>query len=104
MKGLPQKHFLLIVLMAYLAFAAFFAESFIFTHLHHEHDHDSAEGTCSVCNEIELAQFLLEGLGHIGVILCVAGFITHAKKYIKKIVLIYLAAITPVALKVRLNS
>ncbi|MDR0718146.1 MAG: hypothetical protein LBF78_00815 [Treponema sp.] len=103
MKSFPKNPVLLIVLMAYLGFTAFFAENFIFTHLHHNHNRHGAGGCCSVCTEIKLAQLLVEGLCHIGITALIAGLITHAKKYIKKIALIYLEVITPVALKVRLN-
>jgi hypothetical protein len=103
-RNLSQKPLLLIVLMVYMAFTAFLAENFIFTHLDHDHDHDGAGGCCSICYEMELAQLLLEGLGRIGIILCVAGLITHAKERIRKPSLIYPMVMTPIALKVRLNT
>jgi hypothetical protein len=90
--------------MAYLTFTAFFAESFIFTHLHHEHDRNGTHGSCSVCNEIERDQLILESLGRIGIAACLAGFIAHAKKQIKKHSLLDHTVMTPIALKVRLNT
>jgi hypothetical protein len=103
-KRLAQKPLLLIVLMVYLVFTAFFAENFICPHLDHDHDRDGAGGCCSVCYEIELAQVLLEGLGRIGIILCAACLITYTKERIKKPALLYLMVLTSIALKVRLNT
>jgi hypothetical protein len=103
-KNILKKPLFLIILMAYFTFTAFFAESFIFASLHHEHDRHGTHGSCSVCNEIERAQLILESLGRIGIAACIAGFITYAKKQIKKHSLPDHAAMTPIALKVRLNT
>ncbi|MDR2447203.1 MAG: hypothetical protein LBD58_07950 [Treponema sp.] len=104
MAYLPQRKLSLIVLTVYLAFTAFLAESFIFRELNHEHDHNGADGCCSICYEIELAQLLLEGLGRIGVVVLAASVIAYAKKQARKPVLIYRAVITPISLKVKCNS
>jgi hypothetical protein len=103
-KNIRKEPLFLIVLLLYAAFTAFFEESFIFTHLCHAHDHNGAGESCSVCYEIERAQLLLEGLGRIGVMLFVAGLVAYAKKPVKKPALTVFAALTPVALKVRLNT
>jgi hypothetical protein len=103
-RNLSKKPLLLIVLTVYLGFTAFFAENFILTHLNHDHDHDGAGGCCSICYEMELAQLLLEGLGSVGIILSVAGLITYAKECIRKPSLMYPMVLTPIALKVRLNT
>jgi hypothetical protein len=103
MVNLPQKKLGIIVLTAFLAFTAFFAESFIVTSRNHEHDHDGADGCCSVCYKIELAQLVLEGLGRIGIIALIAGFITYTQSGAKKPAVLFQFALTPIALKVRLN-
>ncbi|MDR0706546.1 MAG: hypothetical protein LBF60_01535 [Treponema sp.] len=104
MAYLPQRKLSLIVLMAYLAFTAFLAESFIFTELDHKHDHNGAGGSCSMCDKIELAQLLLEGLERVGVIVLAAGVIVYAKKQVRKPIGMYRAVITPISLKVKCNS
>ena len=87
MIDLPQKKSKFIVLIAYLAFTAFFAESFIFTQLNHEHNHDGIDDCCSVCDEIALAQLLLESLGRIAFIAVAIGVMSYTKKQIKKIII-----------------
>jgi hypothetical protein len=103
-KNIQKKPLFLIILLLYAVFTAFLEASFIFTHLYHAHDHNGAGESCSVCYEIEAAQLLLEGLGRIGMTLFVAGLVAYAKKTIKKPALTAPAVITPVTLKVRLNT
>jgi hypothetical protein len=102
MANLPQKKLSLVVFMAYLIFTAFFAEYFIVTQSNHEHDHED-DGCCSICHEIKIFQALLEGFGRVGVIVLAAGFILYTKEAVKKPEFI-LNAVTPIALKVRINS
>ncbi|MDR0374361.1 MAG: hypothetical protein LBH85_01375 [Treponema sp.] len=104
MKNIQKKPLFLIILLLYAAFTVFFEESFIFTHLCHAHDHNGVGESCSVCYEIERAQLLLEGLGRIAVALFVAILVAYAKKPVKKLALTAHAALTPVTLKVRLNT
>jgi hypothetical protein len=101
---MSKRPVVLIILTLYLIFTAFFAESFIFTHLHHEHNHASRHGACSVCEELELAQAIIEGLGRAGIAVFAACFMIYARSRIKKQPLPYNAVITPVYLKVRLNT
>jgi hypothetical protein len=103
-KNIQKKPLFLIILLLYVAFTAFFEESFIFTHLYHAHDHNGAGESCSVCYEIEAAQLLFEGLGRIGITLFAAGLVAYVKKNIKKPALTAYAVLTPVTLKVRLNT
>ncbi|MDR3357222.1 MAG: hypothetical protein LBO04_08585 [Spirochaetaceae bacterium] len=99
-----RKPVVLFILTAYLAFTSLYAETYIFTHIHHEHNRAGRHGACSVCEEIELAQALLEGLGRIGVAAFVAGFIAYAKPQARRQPSPDYAAATPVTLKVRLNT
>jgi hypothetical protein len=102
MTNLSQKNSALLVFTAYLIFAAFFAEYFIVTQSNHEHDHDD-DGCCSICYKIKIVQSLLEGFMRVGAIILVAGFILYIKEAVKKSEFI-LNAVTPVVLKVRINS
>jgi hypothetical protein len=97
-----QRKLGLVVFTAYLIFTAFFAEYFIVTQSSHEHDHDD-DGSCSICHEMEIFQALLEGFGRAGIIVLVAGFISYIKEAVKKPEFI-LNAVTPIVLKVRINS
>jgi hypothetical protein len=94
----------LVVLFVFLTFTAFYAESFVFTHLEHEHDHDGTGGSCSLCFEIELVLMLLEGFERIACIALIASLAAYGKKLVLPPIPVYAAAITPVTLKVRLNS
>jgi hypothetical protein len=91
-RNLSQKPLLLIILTAYMAFTALVTGNYIFERL--DHEHDGAGRSCSVCHEIALAQLLLEGLGRIGIILPIAGFVVYAKEHIKKPSLMYRAILT----------
>jgi hypothetical protein len=87
----------LIVLTACLALAAVSAEFFVFTHL----DHDCIGENCSVCLQIEIAQRVLEGLGHIGIIVLVIGFFAKTKQCIKSTPFSYTFTTSPILLKVK---
>ena len=102
-KYVPQKTLFLIVVMAYVAFTAFFAEHYIVSQRFHKHDRHGAEGTCSVCSELERAQLLLESLGRIRFIAQAAGCIAYAKNHVTKPALVFSAAPTLVSLKIRFN-
>jgi hypothetical protein len=92
-----------IVLPAFLAFTAFYAESFVIAHLDHEHDHDGADGTCSLCSELERVILLVEGLGRIACAVFAAFGAFHSAKPIAAMAAVYRAGPTLLALKVRLN-
>jgi hypothetical protein len=104
MARLSQRRLTLVVLTAYLAFTAFFEESFIFTELSHEHNHAGADGCCSICDQIELAQLLFDGLGRIGLAILAADRFIRVKNRVKKPVAMCRAVVTPVSLKVKCNS
>jgi hypothetical protein len=100
----PPKSLGLVVLLVFLTFTAFYAESFVLTHLSHEHDHNGANGGCALCFEIEMVIMLLEGFGRvIGAVFAVAT-IAYIKKFTPKPIVFYGITPTQVALKVRLNS
>ncbi|MDR2098057.1 MAG: hypothetical protein LBP37_06015 [Spirochaetaceae bacterium] len=101
---MSRKPVVLFILTAYLAFTAIYAESYIFTHIHHEHNHSGRHGACSVCDEMEFAQALLEGFGRIAIAAFLAGFIIYAKKQLKIHLSPDYTVMTPVTLKVRLNT
>jgi hypothetical protein len=103
-KNMSKRPIVLIILTLYLVFTAFFAEYFVSTRLHHTHDRAARHGACSVCEELELAQAIIEGLGRIGAAVLAACFAVYAKSQITKRSEPYNAAITPVTLKVRLNT
>jgi hypothetical protein len=94
----------LVILLAFLTFTAFYAESFVLTHLEHEHDHDGADGCCSLCSEIETVIMLLEGFGRIVCAVLAAAIIVCIKTFTPKPAAAYGIPPTPVALKVRMNS
>jgi hypothetical protein len=101
---MPPRKPCLVLLLAFLTFTAFYAESFIFTHLEHEHDHDGADGCCSLCSEIETVIMLLEGFGRIAGLALAAVVIACIKECSPKPAVAYGIPPTPVALKVRINS
>jgi hypothetical protein len=90
--------------MVFMVFTAFYAESFIFTHLEHEHDHNGAGGCCSLCSEIELVLMLLEGFERIACIILAAVGIACITRRVPVPAAVYGVVPTPVTLKVRLNS
>ena len=103
-KGLPQKSLFLALVMAHVAFAAFFAEYHTVSLRHHEHNRHGTEGACSVCFELERSQILLESLGRLGCIVLAAGCIILGAKDLTKPGPAFCAAPSLIALKVRLNS
>ena len=101
MRFLPQKKVRLVVLLAFLALAAVFAEAFVFTAL----DHDCIGEYCPICPQIEMAQRLLDGLGRIGAIGLVAAFAAAcASPAAKNPGLQRPASLTLVSLKIKYNS
>jgi hypothetical protein len=94
----------LVLLFAFLTFTAFYAESFIFTHLEHEHDHDGADGCCALCSEIEIVIMLLEGFGRIACAVLAAAIVAHIQVLSPKPIAACGIPPTPVTLKVRMNS
>ncbi|MDR0663478.1 MAG: hypothetical protein LBF80_05295 [Spirochaetaceae bacterium] len=101
---MSKKPAVLIILTLYLVVTAFFAESFIFTHIHHEHNHAARHGACSVCEELELAHAIIEGLGRVGAAVLALCFIIYAGSRDKRQPAPFTTAITPVTLKIRLNT
>jgi hypothetical protein len=99
----PLKKAGIIILLAFLTFTAFYAESFVFTRLGHEHDHHGADGGCSLCSELEQVLLLFEGLGRIGCAVFAAVCITCGIKRVLGMATVYRAGPTLLALKVRLN-
>lgn len=104
MKYDARSPLLLIAITAYLAFTASFEESYILAHVHHEHDHAGASGSCSVCTMVERAALLLEGFGRISVVLQSGRLIVPVRGRTKRPPAPDYAAVTPVTLKIRLNS
>jgi hypothetical protein len=104
MTRVPSKTLRLIVLLAFLMFTGFYAETFVLTHISHEHDHDGADGGCALCSEIETAVMLLEGFGRVAGVILAAAAIAYIKKFTLKPAVIYDTPLTPVALKIRINS
>jgi hypothetical protein len=94
----------LVLLLAFLTFTAFYAESFVLAHLEHEHDHDGADGCCSLCSELETVIMLLEGFGRIGCAVLAAALVARLKTFSPKPAAACGIPPTPVALKVRMNS
>jgi hypothetical protein len=92
-----------VVLPAFLAFTAFYAESFVFAHFDHEHDHDGADGSCSLCSELERVILLVEGLGRMACAVFAAFGVFLGAKPIAAMAAVYRAVPTLLALKVRLN-
>ncbi|GHV10128.1 hypothetical protein FACS189485_23100 [Spirochaetia bacterium] len=90
----------LIVLTAFLALSAVFAEGFLFTHL----DHDCIGEHCSVCLQIEITQNLLEGLGRMGIFALAAGLIPQIFAITKSRPSFALIPQTLVCLKIKYNS
>jgi hypothetical protein len=100
----PPKSLGLVVLLVFLTFTAFYAESFVLTHFSHEHDHNGAGDGCALCSEIEQVMMLLEGFGRVIGAIFTAVIITYINKIILKSAVVYGTSPTPVMLKVRLNS
>ncbi|MDR0644034.1 MAG: hypothetical protein LBG05_03825 [Treponema sp.] len=96
-----QNRVWLIILTACLALTAVRAEIFIFTHL----DHDHTGETCPICLQIEMARCLLEKLGRVG---SAASLTFFAADYVKTQVrfaeIFFFPTITPVSLKIKINS
>jgi hypothetical protein len=87
--------------MACLALLAVFAEIFIFTHL----IHDCTGEDCAICEQIEIAQRVLEKLGRIAAAVFLAFTIAdYTKLLVKPSVAFLFQPSTPVSLKIRINS
>ncbi|MDR1216609.1 MAG: hypothetical protein LBK25_08005 [Treponema sp.] len=95
-----QKRFWLIVLTACLTVIAIFAEFFICTHL----DHDCVGDACSICLQIEVAQHLLEKLGRLGAMALLAFALGNYTKILVKLSVVFCSSITPVSLKIKINT
>jgi hypothetical protein len=100
MAGVSKKRLALIVLAACVALAAVFSEAFVFSHI----DHDCIGEDCPVCLQIETALNLLEGLGLLSAITLFCVLKLYSRFVIKKINSICIALMTPVTLKIKLNS
>jgi hypothetical protein len=100
MDRFSQKRLPLIILTAYIALAAVFAEAFVFAAL----DHDHVDGDCPVCLQIEAAQNLVKGFVLINLAILLTGLAVYAKTFVKNSTISYCILPTPVLLKVRSNS
>jgi hypothetical protein len=103
MVRVPLKKAGMIVLLAFLTFTVFYAESFVFTYLDHEHDHDGADGCCSLCSELEQVLLLFEGFGRMACAVFIALSVIYGTKRVSGMAAAYRAVPTLLALKVRLN-
>jgi hypothetical protein len=103
MKTVPRTSILWVLLTAFLSFTAFYAQSYIAAQLHHEHDHEDADGRCSVCHKIELATLFLEGLGRAAAAAIVLRVFLYAKRAMRKQTPVFCRIPSLIALKVRLN-
>lgn len=90
----------LIVLTACLALSAVFAGGFVFANL----NHDCIGEHCSVCLQIEIAQNLLEGLGHFTYGALAACLVPQIFVIIKSRLCFSVLPQTLVELKVQYNS
>jgi hypothetical protein len=101
MSNLSQKRFWFTVLTTYLAAIAVSTEAFILTHL----DHDCTGESCPTCARIEVAQRLMERLGRIAVAAFLAFCVADCVKLlVKSSAALLLPPITPVSLKIKINS
>jgi hypothetical protein len=99
----PHRRIRLTVLTAFLVLSALSAESYLVTHLNHEHNLEGPEKSCVVCYGIASARLFLEGLERGGLLPLAALCMVRVKGRVEKAAPFTLAALTPVALKTRLN-
>jgi hypothetical protein len=102
MVNLPKRAGLA-VLILYFALAAFSAESYLLTRLNHEHSLEAPGESCTVCYGIASARLFLEGLGRTGLLVLAALCMACLRGPVEKSASLVPAALTPVALKTRLN-
>jgi hypothetical protein len=81
----------------WLAVAVIFAGVFVIE----ERDHDCPGEACHVCQEIQIAQRLIEAFVRLGISIFVIGFISYIKFFIRPQTFFY--QVSPIELKVKLN-
>ncbi|MDR1315942.1 MAG: hypothetical protein LBK13_03620 [Spirochaetales bacterium] len=91
---------LFIVFLVCVMFFAVFAETFIADHF----DHDCSGESCTVCLHIQTVQNLLKCLGLIILLVSGAGLVFRTIRSLQRGGAFRTSCLTPVALKVRLNS
>jgi hypothetical protein len=84
-----------------LVMAAVSVEAFI--HRHSDHDHDGAEGACSVCMQLAIAQHMLDSLACIALALS-ASFAADANKPATVQFFCVASPLTLISLKVQFNT
>ena len=96
----------LIALAIYIMFIVGFLLSsvFIFTHIHHQHDHDGPDGGCTTCAHLMAFENLIKTLTTaLAGTLLVFGHFTAVRSILKSIDY-HMDCITPVRLKVKNNN
>jgi hypothetical protein len=83
----------------WLTAAVIFAGVFVIEE--RDHDHDYIGEACHICQEIQIAQRLIEAFVRLGVSILVVGFISYIKTSIKPQRFLY--QVSPIELKVKLN-
>ena len=102
-KSTKKRIIALAFLVCFLA-AVILSTAFILTHADHEHDHNGAKGSCTICAQIQSAENLIKqfSTAFLGVLFAIAGLYTFVRTL--KVISVYVSLSNPITQKIRINS